>query len=423
MHYLGEGGISPGKKTNQRRIREENLRQLFNLLHRYREISRSDLVRLTGLSPTTVSALVDELLRDDLALEAGYARTMQTGRKPINLRIHAGGRQIPVFSLSRWGVRYNLYNLGMEVLESLYVEFDSRRYGGFDENAPDPYPEAGADYADLMADILLNRSKHFCQEKALVICVNFPGIFLRDQSIYTLSSMHVSFTEGSLRALEERMGLRVFIGNIAQSMAYAEMKHLQRSGQDTGSLVYVLVWDGVGTGLVREGRVHVGYDSFSGELGHVSINYRGKRCVCGGRGCLEQYVNVDAIISRVAQMVEFHSINLLPNDPARLTLEKIGAAYAAGEEAIVNLLDEVAAQLFAGMYSTMCVTGISRMYIGGGIEQLGERFLNRLQDAAQSEGVGLLSRRMKIDYGHTSPDDVGRGIAEYYIDKVFKIGT
>ena len=422
MHYLGEAGAGENRRTSQRVIHEENIKRLFNLLNSHRELSRTDLARLTGLSPTTVSALVDELLRQNLAVEAGYARTMQTGRKPINLHIHANGRQIPVFSLSRWGIRYTLYNLGMEVLESMFVGHDSGCYGGFQEDAADPYPNAGPDYAELIADILLSRSKCFRADLALVICVNYPGIYLAEQHVFSLSSMHVSFCEDSMKALEERMGLPVFIGNSAQSSAYAEKKYLEAAGQGTDDLIYVLVWDGVGTGIVEKGKIYMGREGFCGEMGHVSVNYRGKRCVCGGRGCLEQYVNVEAIISRVAQLVDFHPLELLPTDPAQLTLEKIGRAYEAGEKEIVSLLDDVAAQLFAGMYSTMCITGIARMYIGGGIERLGARFLDQLRLMAENAGGGLLSRRMCIDYGHISSEDIGRGIAEYYIDKVFEIG-
>ena len=79
MHYLSEPAVGHEKLTNQQLIKEENIKCLFNLLNRNREMARADMVRMTGLSPTTVSALVDELVRDNLVMETGYAQTMQTG--------------------------------------------------------------------------------------------------------------------------------------------------------------------------------------------------------------------------------------------------------------------------------------------------------------------------------------------------------
>ena len=118
MHYLSDFDGCVGRPASQKQIKEEKLKWLFNLLYEAGEMARADLARVTGLSPTTISALVDELIRKGLVVEAGFASTVQGGRKPINLRVNAQGRQIPTFTLHRWGLRFELYNLGMEVIEA-----------------------------------------------------------------------------------------------------------------------------------------------------------------------------------------------------------------------------------------------------------------------------------------------------------------
>ena len=241
MHYLSESPGSLEKLTNQQLIKEENIKCLFNLLNRNREMARADMVRVTGLSPTTVSALVDELVRENLVVETGYARTMQTGRKPINLRINAAGRQIPVFAFSSRGVRYTLYDLQLEVLETLFVPHDAEQYGGFDENAADPNPEAGADYAGLIRDILMNRSRLYHSEIALVVCISFPGIYLPEMKKFSLSAMHVSLSLETLAALENELNVPLFFGNSSQSLGYAEKKRLESCGSDADDMLYVNV--------------------------------------------------------------------------------------------------------------------------------------------------------------------------------------
>ena len=425
MHYLSEPAGGMEKLTNQQLIKEENIKCLFNLLNRNREMARADMVRVTGLSPTTVSALVDELVRENLVVETGYARTMQTGRKPINLRINAGGRQIPVFSFSRWGVRYTLYNLQLEVLESIFVSLDSERYGGFAEDAPDHNPDAGADYAALIRDVLVNKSQLYHPEIALVVCICFPGIYLPDSRLFFLSAMHVSMRLETLLDLEKELNVPFFFGNSSQSLAYAEKKRLESSDQPTEDLIYVNVCEGVGAGIITDGEIFNSKNNFAGEIGHVTINYKGKPCCCGGRGCLEHYVNVCSVIKCAQQIVAFRP----KDDPAKSilltsgkpTLEMIGRAYDAGDQEIINAVDNVAAQLFAGIYSVVCVTGIRRVIIGGGIEQLGEGFLNRLRSLARRTGGNVLMHDLTLDYGCITAENGGIGVAEYFIDKKFEI--
>lgn len=425
MHYLSEPAGGVEKLTNQQLIKEENTKCLFNLLNRNRELARADMVRMTGLSPTTVSALVDELVRENLVVETGYARTMQTGRKPINLRINAGGRQIPVFSFSRWGVRYTLYNLQLDVLESIFVPLDSERYGGFAEDALDHNPDAGSDYAALIRDVLLNQSQLYHPEIALVICICFPGIYLPDSRLFFLSAMHVSMRLETLLDLEKELHVPFFFGNSSQSLAYAEKKRLENSDQPTEDLIYVNVCEGVGAGIIADGEIFNSKNNFAGEIGHVTINYKGRPCCCGGRGCLEHYVNVCSVIKCVQQIVAFRpkddpAKNILLNT-GKPTLEMIGRAYDAGDQEIINALDNVAAQLFAGIYSVVCVTGIRRVIIGGGIEQLGDGFLNRLRSLAGRTGGNVLMHDLTLDYGCITAENGGIGVAEYFIDKKFDI--
>jgi len=304
------------------------------------------------------------------------------------------------------------------------VPLDSERYGGFADDAADPNPDAGGDYAALIKDVLINRSQLYHPEIALVVCICFPGIYLPDSRRFSLSAMHVSLRLETLQDLEREMHVPFFFGNSSQSLAYAEKKRLENSAQATEDLIYVNVCEGVGAGIIADGEIFNSKNNFVGEIGHVSINYKGKHCSCGGRGCLEHYVNVDAVIECVQQIMAFrpkdHSENILMTT-GRPTLEMIGRAYDAGDREIINAVDNVAAQLFAGIYSVVCVTGIRRVIIGGGIEQLGGGFLERLRFLAKRTNGNVLMHGLSLDYGCINAENGGIGVAEYFIDKKFEI--
>jgi predicted NBD/HSP70 family sugar kinase len=73
---------------------------------------------------------------------------------------------------------------------------------------------------------------------------------------------------------------------------------LGRRGDLGGDFAYVTVSDGVGVGMVVNGQVVRGATYTAGEFGHIPIDLRGPRCLCGALGCLEAHTSNLATISR-----------------------------------------------------------------------------------------------------------------------------
>jgi predicted NBD/HSP70 family sugar kinase len=408
--------MSDEKPPAQQAIKEDNLKRIFLELHRRGEMTRVQISRSTGLSAATVSALVDELLRLGLFFETGPAKTDHIGRKPINLRIRPDSRQLPVFSLTRWGALLTVYDLNLNSLETLFVPHASDQYGGFEGDDPesDGNPDTGSDYACLMRSAL-EKSRLFDPERAIAVCIASPGIFVQEKDAYSLSALHVSFSREVMAEFEKEIKVPLFFGNSSMAHAYAEKKALDALGETVNDLMYIYVRDGVGAGILCGGDLFLGAEETAGEIGHVTINAEGKRCVCGNRGCLEQYVNVDTILERARRA----SSDGGANGPA--TLESIGAAYEAGNAAVVRVVDDIAEKLFRGIYSAICLTGIKRIVIGGGIEQLGQGFLEKLRSFTGENGGRMLMRNVTIDYTRSGPSGDAQGIASYFLDKVYTI--
>jgi predicted NBD/HSP70 family sugar kinase len=414
MKYLPGGLMSGEKPPAQLAIKEENMKRIFLDLHRRREMTRVQLSRSTGLSTATVSALVDELVRMGLIVETGPAKTDSIGRKPINLRVRPESRQLPVISLNRWGARLSLYDLDIRPMEELFVPHASDQYGGFEDTESDGNPDTGGDYAALIRNAL-SQSRLFDPARAIALCVVSPGIFVQEKDAYSLSALHVSFSRAVMAQLEREINVPMFFGNSSMAHAYAEKKALDALGADVADLMYIYVRDGVGAGILCGGDLFLGAEETAGEIGHVTINARGRRCVCGNRGCLEQYVNVDTIIGEVR--------GVLPEGERTepLTLEWIGNAYEKGHPAVSAVLDDIAEKLFRGIYSAICLTGIKRIVIGGGIECLGSAFLRKLRSFPEENGGRMLMRNVTIDFTRSGPSGDAMGIANYFLDKVFTI--
>jgi N-acetylglucosamine repressor len=405
------------RAINQRSMKEENIKQIFCLISSRPEVTRTKLVRMTSLSPTTISTLVDELVEMRLVEETGQAVTNGAGRKPITLQINPQGRQIAMFSLNRWGIRYSLYDLAMKKIETRFVDYLADRYGGFSDDPRFSDPDAGEDYTALI-ESLLHASPQVDPAQLLVLCISFPGIYLEREQAFSWSAMHVSISCESIMRLESRVGIPVFLGNSSMSRAYAELKYMEKPGLVLQDLIFIYAFDGLGAGIIAGGDFLTGMENSAGEIGHVSVDYRGKRCACGRRGCVEQYVNLDALIKRVADALAARQAAISAD---ALTLEAIGQAYDGGDEIIREQIDDIAAMLFTAIYSAVCITGIKRVVIGGGIEQLGFGFLRKLQSFTLQNPYNTLMRNLNITYALSGLEGDSEGIARFYLDNAFEI--
>ena len=87
----------------QHLIRSGNLRQIYQLIDQNIGISRARLAKITKLSKTTVSSLVDELIAGGYVLDCGAGASQQQGRRPNVLRVNGAGNVVAVISWRRAG--------------------------------------------------------------------------------------------------------------------------------------------------------------------------------------------------------------------------------------------------------------------------------------------------------------------------------
>jgi predicted NBD/HSP70 family sugar kinase len=98
----------------------------------------------------------------------------------------------------------------------------------------------------------------------------------------------------------QRFDAPVTVDHNVRFAALAEAARSRPGG--VRNLVYVRLSDGVGGGLVVDGRLVRGWAGFAGELGHVTVDPAGAPCRCGKRGCVETVASVPAVLARCRAM-------------------------------------------------------------------------------------------------------------------------
>ena len=271
--------IRPVARPEQ--IRKHNLGLLLRHLHQVGSVSRSELTTATGLNRSTIAALVGELAERGVVAE-----------HPDPAKSGAGRPSYVVTALPQ-AAHVVAVDLDVRTVSVAAVGFGGQVRARRTWNHPVKHP-APEDVADAIARAAVELDTEMSGSRCVGVCVGVPGM-VRTCDGWVLNAPNLRWHGvpfGEL--LRERVGREVRTVNDADLAAYAE--HLRGAGRGYTNLVCVLGRNGVGSGVLIDGRPLHGATGYAGELGHVVMAPKGRRCHCGNRGCVEQYAGAPALL-------------------------------------------------------------------------------------------------------------------------------
>ena len=172
--------------------------------------------------------------------------------------------------------------------------------------------------------------------------------------------------------LRTALGIPVVVTNDVRAATWGEW--VAGAGRGVDDLVVVLVGTGVGGGVVSGGRILSGGSNTFGELGHVPVAVGGRRCRCGGTGCVEAYAGGWAIAERAREIVAADpaagaDLLRIAGSADRLTAATVTTAYREGDAAAHALVDDVGRHLGTAATGFVNALNPSRLILGGGVLQ------------------------------------------------------
>lgn len=321
------------KNTRNAEYTKEYNRKMFLRLLRMAPISRAEIARRMGLTRAATSLIADELMGEGL-IEETTANATKRGRTPVPLTLrHDAGYAVGVY-LNRDGCTAGLVDMCGMVLtkERLHLEGTENR-----------------ERLDILAEAIegMQCRMNIPKEKMIGIGVSAPGP-LDGENGRILNPPRFDlwhYTElGSI--LQQRLGLPVYLENNASCLARYNQGKAETQGSE--NFLLLLVDSGVGSGVVSHGKILKGAGYFTSELGHTSIDYRGRSCTCGNVGCLEAYAAIPNLLrntpfSNWQEVMEFFG-----KDPKAAELVELETDYLAAGVANMTNLVSVDTVLLAG---------------------------------------------------------------------------
>ena len=219
---------------------------------------------------------------------------------------------------------------------------------------------------DKVADQILALAQQ-CPGAIAGVGIGSPGkVDSRRGVVYNAVNLgwtEVNLTEEITRRLHQV--LPVWIQKDANLSALGE--YYFGACQGVQDFVYLGIGSGLGAGIISSGRLITGSDWCAADVGHLSVDPEGPRCVCGGRGCAETVASGPGLV-RVTQhmLTHSHRATSLVNE-ANLTAEDILAAAHNGDTLALQALAEVGRVLGIIMSACTVILNPSRFVVGGGL--------------------------------------------------------
>jgi predicted NBD/HSP70 family sugar kinase len=355
--------------------------------------TRRELIRVTGLSRSTVTQRVDALLAAGLLREsAGEADGR--GRPAGALAFEESYGHILAVGLGRERAEFVVLDLGGRVLHRrvepvAIVDGPDAVLGQVETHLATLVAEAGVDPGDTVAlgvgvpgpvDVTVGRAM---APPAMPGWHDYP---IRDR-------------------LAEHLDVPVFVENDANLMALGEQRVHWPAAP---ALMMVVVAMGIGAGIVVDGRLYRGVDGGAGDIGHIRMHGHEERCTCGATGCLAAVASGEALARNLVALGK--DVSGL-DDIRRLVQQGDGDAVSA-----VRTAGQRAGEVLATVVS---VLNPRILVLAGGIALADEHFVTGVREVVYQRTLPRATRNLSVVTTRLGDAALLAGVAGLVVDEVF----
>lgn len=367
------------KRTSD--IREENISAVIYTILTHTNISRKQIVEITGLAPSTVSGITDLLFDNAFIRQIGNLSSNYAGRRSEILSRNPNAAYVATVYLTPERCQIGIVNLAYQFIEKEYIDFEN----GFKETETEKIIERVN---------RLIRGKSY-GSKVLAIGLALPHHPFDNDFIMA------EFKKAFSQELQEV----VKINNIE---AMAMFEYYEKLSLRLHSLIYVYIGSGIGSGIIINGSLYKGVRGDASDLGHMYITDKPLVCRCGRKGCLE------TVASEIALSKAFVEHFGLKKPLSRNKLmDFISDGIKKNDNFIISKLNEAAFYLSRAFFNLVTILDPQEIVITGRINRLNPYFSNMVEKEYLEHSKQSHSNLVPLNFLPLHEDAGLKGIAMY----------
>jgi glucokinase-like ROK family protein len=372
-------------------VKKINKSIVLHYIRNHSPISRARIAELTGLTKATVSSLVNELIESSLAHEIGTGQS-SGGRKPMMLLFNGKGGYAVGIDL---GVNYILAvltDLNGAIVEEYKVQHDNS-----------VLELAVSELKSCIRELI--RRAPASAYGIIGIGIGIPGI--RNEQGEVLFAPNLGWENVPLQQMmEDEFNIPVVIDNEANAGAVGEKEF--GAGREATNLVYISVGIGIGAGIIIKGELYRGASGFSGEIGHMSIQYDGKKCRCGNAGCWEMYASENALYEAAKAAI-----------PGKMDMDTLLGLAEEGDAAVIGLFERLGHFLGIGVVNIINGFNPELIIIGGRLAEACQWLRPPMLHSMEGRSLPYPREQLQVEFSQLGSRSAVLGACSFAITKFF----
>ncbi len=378
---------------NTAELRSFNIKKIISHLRVNQPTTKKELADRINLSFATVSNICNQLVSDGI-LQDMDSEAFNGGRIPKLVAINPCSK----------------YILGLDLIQNEFVKVAVINLKGEIIRVSNEKLPLTKDLNEILqfthqlALQVLGEQK-IAYENLIGIGVAAPGIFNKNSCTIVNSTDPIFENQPLQEMIGSLFKLPVCIENESNLLVVATALAGNPDFQNK-DLIYIYIGDGLGTGIISNGKVVTGSTGLGGEISHMPIGNRGFECYCGHTGCIETELNLNGFLKKyyptdISQPQD-------PNQAWRQFLE----AVASGETQALKVIAENGKLLGRLIAVLVNIFDPEAIYIGGIIEPLFDSLFPHLMSEVKSRIILNRLRDVPVFLGPDYETLLFRGCSE-----------
>ena len=384
---------------------------IFRIIKNIGPLSRTEIVKKTGLSKSTVSVHTKKLLEMGLIKRAEVENKSvgSVGRNRELLKFAKDNGYIIAVDLGATSLDVALCNLDAEIIEVKQREV-------LVNNGP---KTVMAQVDQLIKELL--KSNSISQKKIFGIGMGVPGPVEFSRGLPVSPPIMPGWHLTPLKKiLQEKYSCPAFIDNDVNVMAVGE-KHAGLA-QDISNFIFIKIGTGIGAGIICEDKLYRGSKGCAGDIGHIGIEGEEELCPCGNKGCLEVVAAGPAIAKKAkaaARNRESEFLLALLNEKGDITAEDVGQAVKNNDRASIEIVKSSGQKIGQVVSRLVNFYNPSLIIIGGGVAKIGNYLISAVKEEVLRRSTSLAVQDLKIELSQKN-DEIGViGAAAMAVNEIY----
>lgn len=373
-------------------VKQHNRRLVLDFLRRSETVSIAEITSNVRLSDPTVRKILQHYCTIGLVHPNGKGNSSLEG-----------GKRPDLYCLNNSFGFVIALHVGPDFIYAALADLQFRTSDAIHE------PVEGTPSAKQIIDRLVSIARALEKKaiayggKVLNVVIALPGIVNIDtgDSVYSphYPQWEYNFPFKSTFKKAFKKNIPVYIDGVNRLQAIAELMVGKAKGM-TNFLILDAMEEGVGAGIVEGGEILHGLNHLAGEVGHIIVDPRGPKCICGGVGCFEAAVSMKHIRALLAEGYETHSDSILyqTKRPAEISLQELFLAAEEGDAYSVKLIEMIVNYFAIGLNNVSMTIDPELIVIQGIYVEAGLQFLKSIRDRLAKLSLPRVERNVSLVY-------------------------